>query len=221
MKKIFFVGNSYTGFNDMPTMFKKLAVAGGFDVVTDKVTKGGCDLRTYLTKGDERGDRFYSIFESEDWDCVILQEQSARPAIDESEFASAADEMCDLIYKKGAEPLFYQTWPYRNKTEKLATTNCTYIEFYQKLRDAYRRAAAKNHADFVPIGDVFYRMSINHPEVNLLLEDNYHPNFNGSYLIALMFYFYFFGKEAPVLYRPEEVTEDAADIIIASIKETI
>ena len=221
MKKIFFVGNSYTFYNDMPVMFENLVKAGGFEVKTDKVTKGGCILRRYLTKGDEWGDKFYATFENEDWDYVILQEQSARPAIDEPEFASAADELCDLIYKKGATPIFYQTWAYRNNTEKLATTNCTYVEFYQKLRDAYRRAAAKNHADFVPVGDVYYRMSINRPEVDLLRDDNFHPNFNGSYLIALMFYFYFFGKEAPVLYRPEEVTAEDAEAIIASIKETI
>ena len=100
MKKIFFVGNSFTYFNEMPVMFENLAKAGGFEVKTDKVTKGGCILRTYLTKGEEWGDRFYNTFESEDWDYVILQEQSARPAIEESEFASAADELCDLIYKK-------------------------------------------------------------------------------------------------------------------------
>ena len=221
MKKIFFLGNSYTYFNDMPLIFEKLVGGAGYDVKVDKVTKGGCILRRYLEKGDEWGDRFFSTFESGNWDYIILQEQSKRPAVEEDEFASAAHELCEFARSKGTEPVFYQTWPYRDKTEKLATTECSYVQFYQKLRDAYRRAAARERAALVPVGEVFYRISLHHPEIDLLLHDDFHPNIYGSYVAAVMFLFHFYGTDTPVNYRPDEITEEEADVIIKAIKETI
>ncbi|MBQ2826802.1 MAG: hypothetical protein IJF13_06220, partial [Clostridia bacterium] len=98
---------------------------------------------------------------------------------------------------------------------------CSYVQFYQKLRDAYRRAAARERAALVPVGEVFYRISLHHPEIDLLLHDDFHPNIYGSYVAAVMFLFHFYGTDTPVNYRPDEITEEEADVIIKAIKETI
>ncbi|MBR6558274.1 MAG: DUF4886 domain-containing protein [Clostridia bacterium] len=221
MKKILFLGNSYTFVNDMPAIFEKLVKAADIEVKTEMVAKSSAMLIGYLEKGNEHSDCFYSALEGENWDHIVLQGHSRLPAMDENGFASPAHELCKLVKERGIEPVFYQTWPYRDGSGKLSITNCSYVEMYQKLRDAYRRAAARDHADLVPAGDVFYRISLHYPEINLLLPDDNHPNIYGSYLVAIMFMFYFYGADTPVNYRPDEITEEEAEIIIKAIKETI
>jgi hypothetical protein len=39
--RVLFIGNSYTYFNDLPTIFRKLAAAGGHRVDTRMVAPGG------------------------------------------------------------------------------------------------------------------------------------------------------------------------------------
>ena len=221
MKKILFLGNSFTYYNEMPLIFENLAKSAGFEVKVERVTKGGYTLGRYLDKSDEMCERFYNAFESDKWDFIVLQEQSKRPAVNEEEFASDAQKICDLAKSKGCTPVFYQTWSYRKGSEKLANTGYSYDEFYHMLKDAYQRAAKKNEAEIVHVGDSFYNLSQKYPQIDLLTGDDYHPNIYGSYLIAIMFLYHFFGKNTPVNYRPDEISENDASKIINVIRESI
>ena len=44
MKKVLFIGNSHTYFNDMPQMVKELANAAGEELHVTMLTKGGMDF---------------------------------------------------------------------------------------------------------------------------------------------------------------------------------
>jgi hypothetical protein len=221
MKKILFLGNSFTYFNEMPLIFENLVKSAGLEVKVGSVTKGGYTLRRYLDKSDCMCEKFYNTFDSDSWDYIVLQEQSKRPAVDEEEFASAAHEICELAKSKGCMPVFYQTWSYRNGSEKLAATGYSYAGLYQSLKEAYQRAAQKDGAEIVHVGDSFYNLSLQYPQIDLLMGDDYHPNIYGSYLIAIMFLYHFFGTDTPVNYRPQEISEQDAKIIIKVIKEVV
>ena len=221
MKKIMFLGNSFTFFNEMPTLFKNLSVTDGKEVKIGQVTRGGAALRRYLVEGEKWEEIFRETFLSDDWDYLVMQDQSMRPAVCEKEFSDAAHELCEIAAARGTVPVFYQTWPYRDNTAKLETTGCSYVELYLKLRDAYRRAAAAEHAQIVPVGDVFYRLSLSHPEIDLLNSDNFHPSLYGSYAAALMFYYFFWGTDAQIKYLPENIEQEKADCLIKEIREVM
>ena len=47
-KRVLFLGNSYTYYNDLPKIFKLLSKSGGYDVLSDSITKSGGSL-TYFS----------------------------------------------------------------------------------------------------------------------------------------------------------------------------
>ena len=47
MKKLLFVGNSFTYYHDLPAMLEKLSCAAGYAIQTAAVTKGGWYLERY------------------------------------------------------------------------------------------------------------------------------------------------------------------------------
>jgi hypothetical protein len=69
---VLFIGNSYTYVNNMPEIFKKLALAGNQgDVETTLIAPGGWRLKDHW----ERGEALKALHEK-NWDIVVLQEQS-------------------------------------------------------------------------------------------------------------------------------------------------
>lgn len=78
------------------------------------------------------------------WDYVVLQEQSVRPAIygkSEQAFHDAVDLLVKEIKDVGAEPLLYMTWGRRDTLEIKDESILDYETMQQKLSDAYRKAA--------------------------------------------------------------------------------
>ena len=73
----------------------------------------------------------------------------------------------------------------------------------------------------MPVGDVFYRLSLSHPEIDLLKSDNFHPSIYGSYAAALMFFYQFWGMDAQIKYLPEVIEQEKADYIIKEIREVM
>ena len=70
-----FLGNSYTNVNDLPALFKSLSSAGGFEISVDKSTPGGCTLSN-PSNGHLFNAQSLAKIHAENWDYVILQEQS-------------------------------------------------------------------------------------------------------------------------------------------------
>lgn len=52
--KMLFVGNSFTFYNDMPTLFQNMANACALDVQVDKLTFGGYYLHQYADFESEK-----------------------------------------------------------------------------------------------------------------------------------------------------------------------
>ena len=80
---ILFIGNSYTYFFDLPTLFADLCRANGHDIRVDSVTAGGRELHECLTEfhndlnvGDPLGKKISELLEEVEYDVLILQEQS-------------------------------------------------------------------------------------------------------------------------------------------------
>ncbi|RYX89967.1 hypothetical protein EON78_07100, partial [bacterium] len=78
IKRILFIGNSYTYMNDLPKMFEKLSISAGHKVETGMLANGGWKLAQHIA-AKETEDKLKSA----KWNYVVVQEQSRLPASEE------------------------------------------------------------------------------------------------------------------------------------------
>lgn len=182
--KVLFLGNSFTYFNDLPGLFSDLSRKSGVTVDVESITKGGASLREFLNPENQIGARLQELL-SEPWDAVVFQEQSFRPVGNPESFLSAARELSRRFPE--SRRYFYQTWAYRDCSEKLASKEISYSDMYQGLKRAYSTAAEENGGILVPVGDGFYRIWKDGSKINLYRPDDFHPSAEGTYLAACYF----------------------------------
>ena len=160
MKKILFIGNSFTYFNDLPAMTETLLKNAGISCRAASVTKGGAYLHEYADREHELNRRFEEAYGNENYDFVVLQDQSFNPAGDKADFMAAVHTLSTAVRAGGKNPclLFYQTWAYRYGSEKLSGTGIDYETMRLRLKAAYEEAAARfdgrcvppHHVRFIP-----------------------------------------------------------------------
>lgn len=217
--KILFLGNSFTYFHHMPQLFETMASHAGFDVSVKMVTEGGFWLDQFLDGITETGRLADKALDGEPWDYVVLQGQSAEPALERQRFLRAAEKLCRKIHAVGAMPVFYQTWSYEYGTDKLASTGMAYEEFYTALKEGYKQASSENHTYLVPVGDLFYQQNQPNGPLHLLTEDAHHPNLLGSYAAAMCFYKVLLKAKLSPAWRPEGITQNQQELLWEAIKE--
>lgn len=138
--KVLFLGNSYTYVNDLPQLIKNLATSAGKNVFTDQNTPGGYRLDqhknnlTTLTK-----------IQLENWDFVVLQEQSQVPTIDFTRYNwmyPSAQELDSLISLQNSQTVFFMTWGRKFGGQQCYSSNCSpnfpsFHEMQSSLKFAY------------------------------------------------------------------------------------
>ena len=73
--KVLFIGNSYTDVNNLPSLVQNVALANGDTLIVDAYVPGG-----YTFQGHSTDANCIAKIYSQQWDFVILQEQSQRPS---------------------------------------------------------------------------------------------------------------------------------------------
>lgn len=213
---ILFIGNSFTYFNCLTGVFWETATANGHPVHVEELTVGGYYLRQYLDPKDKHGLAAGYKLRQDPFDIVVLQDQSANPALHPEEFLDTAAAFCERIRAIGATPCFYQTWSYRDGSEKLQSTGMTYDGFYEALRDSYEKAAKENSALLAPVGTAFRKATRELPGIDLLSkEDDYHPSPAGTFLSMCTFYRTLFGEAPEKIVVPEGLTKETCRALLA------
>ena len=190
---VLFVGNSYTYFNDMPSIFASVCAENGVEVRADCVAAGDYSFARFLDPEDEYAKIMEEKLSSGGFDFVVLQEYSHVPASDPEIFFAGAAALCDKIRKAGAKPVFYETWARADGDEILETYGWTHEEEQTLLRAAYEKAGAENGAILVYAGERFSRAYRAGEPV--FAEDRSHPTEAGSRLVAEEFYKVLFANE--------------------------
>ena len=184
--RFLFIGNSYTYYNDMPEIFRRICLENGIEAEVDSVTSGGYFLEFFLSPDDALGIEARSDLSGERYDFVVIQEQSLRPAAEPEIFLRDARELCALVRKNGATPVFYETWAYHEKNNALDAYGWTHEQMQSLLRAAYEKAAAENDAIIVYAGD---RLSEAYRAFeDVFDEDGSHPSAKGTELVARVFF---------------------------------
>jgi hypothetical protein len=200
--RVLFVGNSFTFTANMPRTFAQLVEASGFPVPEVGVRAiGGQTLEGH--RADTGTEGAPSIVR-EGWDVVILQELSTRPTDalgDPAQFKEDATFFHDLAVT--AEPetqvVLYETFARRAGHAYYPATFTSPADMQAQLRFHYDDCAES----FIPmhstvvmsrpvivahVGDAWERVLSARELPPLHASDDYHPNENGAYLSALVFF---------------------------------
>lgn len=197
-KKVLFIGNSYTAVNSLPWLVYSVALANGDTISTDVNSPGG-----YTFEGHSADSVTLAKINSQQWDYVILQEQSQRPSFPPSQVQAEvypyAAFLDSVIHANNpcTEVVFYMTWGRKNGDASNCAgwpPVCTYEGMQARLRESYMEMGALNDATVAPVGAAWsYARSLN-PLFDLYAPDESHPSMYGSYLAANVIYSTMFNK---------------------------
>lgn len=197
-KKVLFIGNSYTYYNNLPLLIQNLATANGDVLIKDENTPGGTSFNWHSTNANT-----LSKIKAKDWDYVVMQDQSQIPSFSPGQVATDskpyAKILCDSIKANNActKAMFYMTWgrEYGDASNCGAYPPiCTYDGMQQRLRESYLEMTTENEAECAPVGMAWKKVREDFPVINLYAGDSSHPSLEGSYLAACVIYTSMFHK---------------------------
>ncbi|MBE5888377.1 MAG: hypothetical protein E7283_06010 [Lachnospiraceae bacterium] len=196
---ILFIGNSFTYYNDMPDVyFANICKEGGYKVNVTRITKGSHFLYKFADPTDTYGAKVKTALENNQYDIVIIQEQSSGTITNPERFKKSVRTLAAMVKENGAELYLYSTWGYNEGYSKLADCGGTTAAMEKKVRTAYESIAKEVGAKVVYAGvamlDIYKNTSI-----NVYASDLYHPSENGSLLVAYTFYATLFGEDPRAL----------------------
>jgi len=177
---VLFVGNSYTFYNDLPSMVQELSAHETRPVEFEMVTIPGQGLDAHWKSGVA-----LQALRSRHWDYVILQEYSLRPIDDKASFFKYGTMFNECIQSTGARTMLYMTWARKATPQTQAV-----------LTDAYTTLGSDLNATVAPVGVAWEESLKARPSFPLHVEDGSHPQPQASYLAACVFYSTLYGKSA-------------------------
>lgn len=186
-KKVLFVGNSFTYYNNSLHYHVERLRRGTMDARSF----AGYNFRAATIAGGhwfEQKAGMDSLTKNKSWDVVIMQGHSLE-AIDESKrlsFTSALVESLEKLNERGASPMLFMTWAYKYRPKMVVLLEQRYIELAHQLA-----------VDLAPVGSAFDRSLKARPDLDLYAPDGVHPSRAGTYLAACVFYTKLY-KESPV-----------------------
>jgi len=216
--RILFVGNSYTG--QIRGMVTKLFAASpeGKTTELDFVTPGGKTLAFHL-----ENDATTKKIREENWDFVVLQDQSQTPAVFPKKFEDAAVKLDKLIDASGAQTVFYQTWGRRDGDKANAKMFPTYESMQKKLSKSYSSVAKRCKARLAPVGETWAGVRKANPGLGreLYKKDGSHPSAKGAYLAACVFYSTIFKKSPEKIEFTGGLSQEERSVILKALKKAL
>jgi prepilin-type N-terminal cleavage/methylation domain-containing protein len=195
--RLLFIGNSYTGVNDLPRMLKELVDASGTSPKLEYDTQlvGGATLEKHWN------DRLaLKKLQAGSWDFVVLQEQSQRPLFEKDKMFDYGKRFGKEIKDRDAIPLLYLTWARQAIPDQQAGLTSAYVALAKEIR-----------AEVAPVGLAWQRSSKTSPAIELYSADGSHPTPAGTYLATCTFYGTLYKKSPSGL--PAKVVVDGKTVV--------
>lgn len=185
--RILWIGNSFTFYNDVPQMVENMGIKNGVPISTTRILKGGEKFSGHLQNPE-----LLRQLEKGGWDYVVLQEFSSTPAYSTKyvaenifPYASEIDSLAKR-YSPDVETIYYMTWGHKNGNVRQTEypLDDTYELMQDRIITTYTDMAFENGGTLAPVGIAWKNIRKNYPEIELYIEDNFHPSLAGSYLAA-------------------------------------
>jgi hypothetical protein len=198
--KVLFIGNSYTTANDLPDLIENMANASGNSLDFARYAPGGYSLQDH-----SRDPLTLELINQQQWDYVVLQEQSQKPALDDiytDENVIPYLLKLDSIIKKNnpcTQVILFETWARRNGDQEYChsyPSTCNFESMQKRIKESYKRMADISKAVIAPVGEAFRYMMEYDSSVVLYQDDNSQPTIEGSYLAAVVFHEVFFHRDS-------------------------
>lgn len=192
--RVLFLGNSYTYYNNLPSLTQLFSASTNKTLIVDSNTPGGYTLDLH-----SRDSSSLSKISQGNWDAVVLQEQSQIPTIDFYRYSSmypSCKRINDSIkkYNPCARVILYMTWGRRFGGQQCdnGNVNCSPVftdfnHMQDSLESAYLALADTIYASVAPVG-ISWKNILNDTTFVLHTADNSHPAYLGSYIAAATFY---------------------------------
>lgn len=186
--RVLFIGNSYTYYNDMPSMVRRIASTQRMKLSCTSVVKGGQRLSGHL-----KNERLLQLLAEGGWDYVVLQEQSTAPVRPTEQVAREtypAARTLDSLARAGspgARVIYYMTWGHKYGSV-YPTHGYRRIESYEGMQErlitSYLEMTYANGGWCAPVGMAWRTVRRERPDCLLYCQDCFHPAAAGSYLAA-------------------------------------
>jgi hypothetical protein len=167
--KIVMLGNSLTYFNDMPGMIAELAVRGGAPRPT-VVVEAHANYGLEQHWSDEES---LEAMDDPDVDVLVMQQgPSTLPASGEN-LLQYSGLIANRVTKTGTRPGLYVAWPPIGGDIDAGINN-------------HVAAANAHNLAIYPVGHAFRHVAATYPDVVIRDGDEFHPNYPGSWLAAMI-----------------------------------
>ncbi len=212
-RRVLFLGNSYTGVNNLPQLISDVALSAGDTLMFDSNTPGGYQFIDHVVDPVT-----LSKIMAGGWQYVVMQGQSQEPVLAHSEFLSGGYNLGNLIkqYNPCAVPLTYMTWGRKNGDSvncMYYPLVCTYDGMDTTIRYAYMYLSQNLNCEVSPVSKVWRYLRYNFPQIELYQSDESHPSAAGSYAAACCFYSAIFKKDPSLITYNFSLTQSDAAII--------
>lgn len=189
--KILLIGNSYTKYNNMPDMLRKICTSKGQKVKVTAVAKSKACLSDFASKSTSVGRKVHKLLKTQKWDYVVLQERHYYPLTNISEMEKSVRALQPYIEAAGAETALYMTWApekghsdYQNYRRLVSGR----AKYQKQITHSYEYIADITGAMVIPVGIAFESGRQQNKNLTLVGKDKSHPTKYGSYLAACVIY---------------------------------
>ena len=219
--KVLFLGNSYTGVNNLPQIISDIALSVGDTLIFDSHTPGGYQLIDHSLNTVSQ-----NKIMAGGWDYIVLQGQSQEPITNPSDFGNGAYALYNQIrqYNPCNVIMPYMTWGRKNGdvSNCLAfPVMCTYQGMDTTLRNKYLGITSIINGEVSPVSVVWNYLRQNHPTIELYQADESHPSAAGSFAAACCFYAAIFKKDPTLITYNFSLNATDASIIKSAAKTMV
>ncbi len=221
-KSVLFIGNSYTGANNLAQLVTDMANNAGHQLNAVAFTPGGARFLNH-----DANAQVTNLINQQAWDAVILQGQSQETSFGMAQLQQEVyPHVASLVQKITANqnctvPMLFMTWGRENGDAgncPYAPWVCTYIGMDDAIYNTYMDLGQINQAQVAPVGRVWRNLRTNHPNLNLYTSDGSHPNYTGSFAAACTFFTSIFNEDPTQLAYLGNLSGNDAQIIKAAVK---
>lgn len=208
--KVLFVGNSYTRFNDLPSMVERVAasVPGGPRIFATVSAHPGKGMRFHWRRGEAAW-----LLRHRRFTHVVLQGHSLASVHWPERFAHHVQRFDEIIRRRDARTVLFATWA-RHPSSRLYRKDAQVsepLDMQIRIDDVYGDTARRLGAELAPVGDAFFFARSRWPRLRLHHSDGSHPRLAGTYLAACVLYGTLTGGDPhDVRYVPRGVWRSAA-----------
>jgi Secretion system C-terminal sorting domain/Domain of unknown function (DUF4886)/Immunoglobulin domain len=190
---VLFIGNSLTGYNDLPGMVESISKKAGKDVLVDKCMRYGLALRHIVNDVS-----VIDKINEKDWDYVVLQSDDITAFDDMYHIEiNTLNRFKEYIYDNCSQTniIYQMIWGIKGGVIIQGEGTYTYEEYITKIYNGTLHIANELNLIIAPVGWAWRECINTRPEIELFASDRAHPAYPGSYLGACVFFNIIFGEE--------------------------